>query len=899
MNTPRSDRTGSRRRACLQICLRTFSLAFLSAAWFIAGAAHAQASQKTMSRVSYPVQLVIKRCEVARAAGAEQFKSRENAAIRVSEKGEIDLVFHAVETAGPDEAKQLEALGARVVSILDMPPELEVGPIGIIRAWVPYDKVEQAAELPWVAAVMETEIGEPEADTENPIQSEGVILHNADFAHDMGVTGAGVTVGVISDGVDSLADAQDREELPDVTVLLNDEGGDEGTAMLEVIHDMAPDAALMFHTHGGSVVGHIDAYDNLFMSGADVIADDITWHHQPIFQQGAIAATRQATAAAGIPVHSSAGNAGNKHAARVPAVGTGSGPDGIEDGFTGCDYDPTNVVAIAPGGDTTFDMIVGPDVRITLQWSEPRAIFPTAGAGGFTDLDLYLMDATGTECLAMSANYQGGGTGDTLEYILTEDFPIPDNTHVKVVVNLYNSEGAVAPPTLDLHWWGSGEYDALDATTRASSVPGDKNYTGFAYAVGAVYVANAQLEAFSSAGPVEIMSTTVCPGGVYPCDAGIAGASATYQGVDFLGADGVSISGAGGFGYDFIACPAVDEGDCLFFGTSAAAPHTAACDTLLRSLPSFGVMAPPAATRERLVATAIDYGAPGEDSIFGAGLLDCFAAIGPPDANCSDRTVATDPGICAASGVSIDDGSGDPFGQDVTIVQLPPNPYDLGETTVHMSVTDEDLLKEWCVATVTVEDHELPTIVAPQDILAECETPAGTKVYLGHPESLDDNCDDSLFVTNDGVLEYYPLGSTTVTWTATDDSGNSGVDTQDVTVVDTTPPELSVVLSPDTLWAPNHKLVTITATVTATDICETEPAIQLVSVTSNEPDDGLGDGAMDDDIVIIDDFTIKVRAERSGLGDDRVYTFTYQAEDASGNVTVKSATVTVPHNDDE
>ena len=69
----------------------------------------------------------------------------------------------------------------------------------------------------------------------------------------------------------------------------------------------------------------------------------------------------------------------------------------------------------------------------------------------------------------------------------------------------------------------------------------------------------------------------------------------------------------------------------------------------------------------------------------------------------------------------------------------------------------------------------------------------------------------------------------------------------------------------------------------------------LVSVTSNEPDNGLGDGDTANDIVIVDDFTFNLRAERSGTGQGRVYTITYQVTDACGNSTLASATVTVPH----
>lgn len=112
---------------------------------------------------------------------------------------------------------------------------------------------------------------------------------------------------------------------------------------------------------------------------------------------------------------------------------------------------------------------------------------------------------------------------------------------------------------------------------------------------------------------------------------------------------------------------------------------------------------------------------------------------------------------------------------------------------------------------------------------------------------------------------------------------------------DEIPPTLDVTVSPDTLWPPNHKYVTVQATVDISDNIDPTPTLTLVSVTSNEPDDGLGDGDTPDDIVIVDEFTFELRAERSGTGDGRVYTITYEATDACGNSTTATATVTVPH----
>jgi endo-1,4-beta-xylanase len=120
-----------------------------------------------------------------------------------------------------------------------------------------------------------------------------------------------------------------------------------------------------------------------------------------------------------------------------------------------------------------------------------------------------------------------------------------------------------------------------------------------------------------------------------------------------------------------------------------------------------------------------------------------------------------------------------------------------------------------------------------------------------------------------------------------------------VTVVDTTPPQLSFSLTPNTLWPPNHKLVTVTADLHVADNCDPAPAVRLTSVASNELDNGLGDGDTADDIQGAvpgtDDRSFRLRAERSGEGSGRTYTVIYEATDASSNRTRASQVVRVPH----
>ena len=113
---------------------------------------------------------------------------------------------------------------------------------------------------------------------------------------------------------------------------------------------------------------------------------------------------------------------------------------------------------------------------------------------------------------------------------------------------------------------------------------------------------------------------------------------------------------------------------------------------------------------------------------------------------------------------------------------------------------------------------------------------------------------------------------------------------------DANAPSLSVSLSPNVLFPPNHKYVGVTASVNVLDSVDPSPSLTLVSVTSNEPDNAPGgaDGNTVDDIVIDSDTSFRLRAERSETGTGRVYTVTYRATDACGNSTVRSATVTVP-----
>lgn len=150
----------------------------------------------------------------------------------------------------------------------------------------------------------------------------------------------------------------------------------------------------------------------------------------------------------------------------------------------------------------------------------------------------------------------------------------------------------------------------------------------------------------------------------------------------------------------------------------------------------------------------------------------------------------------------------------------------------------------------------------------------------------------------------FPLGTTTVTLSVTHTDPDtqaevSDQDSVDVSVSDTTPPTLVLVPDPAVLWPPNHKLIKTKIVVVATDACDPHPTVTLDSLTSNEPDNGLGDGDTERDIqqaeIGTDDREFQLRAERSGTGSGRTYSAVYTAEDASGNSTSAIASILVPH----
>ena len=156
-----------------------------------------------------------------------------------------------------------------------------------------------------------------------------------------------------------------------------------------------------------------------------------------------------------------------------------------------------------------------------------------------------------------------------------------------------------------------------------------------------------------------------------------------------------------------------------------------------------------------------------------------------PIAQCQDVTLSADAN-CEADG-TIDNGSYDPDGDNVTITLSPTGPYPLGTTTVELIITDEHGAADTCQGTITVVDDTDPVVTCPADIVVDND-PGECGAGVSFNPTATDNCAGVTVSTDFASGTLFPVGTTVVTATATDGAGNTATCTFNVTVNDTEDP---------------------------------------------------------------------------------------------------------------
>jgi hypothetical protein len=412
-----------------------------------------------------------------------------------------------------------------------------------------------------------------------PISNTGLVTSMGDITmrsntvrSRFGLDGTGVKIGVISDSYDAKLGAQtdvNEGDLPGIKTSgqpnpnpepvqviedLAQRGNDEGRAMLQIVHDVAPKAKLAFHT-GFLSAGHFAkaiqtlASSNLPGGRCDIIVDDLTYITEPFQQDGVVAQAVNQVVSQGVTYFSSAGNFGNKAYEAVfnGVTNTAVIPTGQIHKFGPNATDIYQTINLKPGSYT-----------IGLQWSDQ---FSSLGSstGVQTDMDLYLVDANGFQLFGFN---RSNLFGDPFEICA---FTVRQETNAKLMI--VRAAGSTNVRFKYIIFRGEGTI--LDYQTGTSSIVGHPNADS-AISVGAMLYAD--IPPFTPVWPG--VASFSSRGGTFTRNNNNTFVQRNHP--VLIGPNGVNTTvNLGGAPFN--------DGDTYpnFFGTSAAAPHVAAVGALL------------------------------------------------------------------------------------------------------------------------------------------------------------------------------------------------------------------------------------------------------------------------------------------------------------------------------
>jgi len=598
--------------------LYILAILFLFVVFCLSETSSINAAQKAGPKINQSIKSVlfaIKAQNISRAnAHAKNIFKLSNHRVHIDVHGQIQIYIYMT-SFGEAELVKLRKYEVKV--------EITNKDFGIVQGLVPFDRIEEVAALPFVRQIKPPNYGTPQSGSVN---TEGDSILNADLVRQLGIDGSGVKVGVISDGANNWTTARATGDLPaNITVYgtctsrpYNGSACDsgwtcnEGTAMLEIIHDIAPGAQLAVASANTSLefAQRVNELVNNF--GAEVVVDDLGFFFEPYFSDGIVAQAVAAVTNQTIYI-SSAGNYALGHY-EVNYL-----PDYSE----GADFHNFGQAAGVPT-DISMNVLIYPGQFVVpiLQWNDQFGL-------SANDYNLLLVNEAETDflCPTCMSGGEQSGIQDPIEgicYFNNTNYPVRG----KIVIHRFSG----LSKRLEMFVLGGQveEYNTPDGSVFGhSGVPG-------ALAIGAINASdpgNDNIEPFSSRGPSRIDFPSI----------------QNRPKPDLTAIDGVSVTGTGGF-------PSV------FFGTSAAAPHAAGVAALLKQ---GAPTATPAMIRTALKSSAVDLGISGQDNIFGSGRINALAAfmvIAPDTDNDGLRdfeeelTYLSDPNESDTDGDGLDDG---------------------------------------------------------------------------------------------------------------------------------------------------------------------------------------------------------------------------------------------------
>jgi len=589
--------------------------------------------------------------------------------LRIDDSGAAQ-VYVLVTDVNDGVLKQLSSAGATI--------ELSDAAHRRVQARIPASALSAVAQLP---VVREIRLPTYARHRTGSVTTEGdAIIGALATRNDWGLDGTGVRVGVLSDGLKGVFAAGctscsgvangpiSKGDLPTATgirnasgVLLSSTGGivarsfqangdleglppaspvcgfagagAEGTALLEIVHDVAPGAKLSF-ANADTDMAFAQAV-NFLAASNDVVVDDIGFYGEPY--DGTSAVSANTAAALNNPANplrayfTAVGNDADEHYYGAYAD---SGVDGASISGIGT---PGHLHLFQATGDTTdvlglgaepYNLISLPangEVAIFLTWDDPFG----AAADNY---DLYLVQDSTGRVVARSTDVQSGSQ-DPVETI---DYVNDTGAQARFRIVVQNVQNAAKPRNLDIF---SFQPECAPGGPQLLAPPRHErhNYNTAARSVAAQGDAGGSPASVVSVGAICSASAAAAQGsGAAPDESCLDTSNSTIEFFssrgptldgrpkpDLAAIDGVSVTGAGSF-------------DSPFFGTSAAAPHAAGAAALfLQAAPclltragsNIDPAAARAAVRNAILGRATPMSDVRPDDVFGAGLVDIHAAV--------------------------------------------------------------------------------------------------------------------------------------------------------------------------------------------------------------------------------------------------------------------------------
>jgi len=522
-------------------------------------------------------------------------------AARFNEKGWVQADIH-YDCAGETPTQALVAAG------LSLGSTVRLGPFCVIEGWVAPETLSRIAVVAGVKRVtlpayavhprLKGTAASPAASASGTIDFNGVKIMRADqFVTQTGAGGAGAKVGVQSGGISNLKTIQARGELPAVQVVKpadgsNSPAGDEGTALLEELHAVAPSAALTY-CGPSTYVEYTSCLSQMVAAGATILVDDIIFPQQDLLSSDSseVQAIEQLlTQNPGVALFTAAGNyngsywEGNYSPVALSSLGLPplTCPSG---GVTQTDY----YVAQFDGDPSQLLTVEQPSsIPVAFAWADP----PNQNLSKFDVYWVDSADSTQSGCLAART---------VADNQISQNVNFTANTYT---VYIATPDATAAGKFLKL-WIGGDGLTTLSKPTVGSVVT-PQAYANGAVTVGAVNGSDGvgnKIEAFSSVGPATLL---------FP--------QQTQVQVPLLVApDGINVDATG----TYFAGSLFPDGN--FYGTSASAPNAAGVAALIQG-------AFPALSASQLVAAlkagATQLSSPTPDGTYGYGRIDAIGALG-------------------------------------------------------------------------------------------------------------------------------------------------------------------------------------------------------------------------------------------------------------------------------